>query len=223
MLHESSKFFTERTMRNLQLGHFTQTRYIFRSIDTMLACKLTLTYRKYHEMMDLRQLAITDKSFSYEEAEKMAGILNFICPCHHTPPSDLMHTQNEYADDAIKTYKEYTQFIELFKDRYFIPNAVESFCQTIYKTDGYYVFKMYSSLHYSLYTELLLSYQLDAISYNTIQAQFQDINLFNGRRSPLSFSKLKLFIKTMRQIVDAYKHIFCKFVSASVQSNDTSH
>ena len=105
MLHESSKFFTERTMRNLQLGHFTQTRYIFRSIDTMLACKLTLTYSKYHEMMDLRQLAITDKSYSYEEAENMAGILNFICPWHHTPPSDLIHTQNEYADEPLKRIK----------------------------------------------------------------------------------------------------------------------
>ena len=216
MLHETTNFFTERTLQNLQLSHVEQKRPIFRAIDTILACKLTLTYSKYHQMMDLRKLAISDNTYSYEDAEKMADMLNIIFPWHHTTPSDLIHTPEKYADDAITAYKEYHGYSELFKDSFFIPNVVEMFCHIIYKTGGYYTFKTYSSLQYSIYTEFLLLYQLELIDYTTLQAHFQDVNFYNGQKKPLSLFKIKQFIKTMNQIVDIYKQIFCKFVSTSV-------
>ena len=46
-----------------------------------------------------------------------------------------------------------------------------------------------------------------SIDYQTFTEQFQELKLFSGKREPLNGRELKLFIKTMRKIVDLYKKI----------------
>ena len=49
------------------------------------------------------------------------------------------------------------------------------------------------------------------IGYREFVDSFQEISLFNGKRSPLNGEKLKRYIRTMRQVVELYKEIFSEF------------
>lgn len=198
------KYFTEETMRHLRLGCIKKSRYLFRAVEAVLACKLTLTYGKYHQMRDLQNLAANDEPDAYEHAEVMAAFINQLPVGRHTTPSELYHTQEEYTDETIDAYKEYKNYCELFEDNYFKPAIVEQFCKIVYDADDYYAFKTYSNLYYSVYTEALLLYQMGSIDYLTFTQQFQTISLFDGRRKPLSSFGLKHFLRTMHKVVDLY-------------------
>lgn len=200
-------YFSEETMQHLKPRNATSYLRLRRSIEAMLACKLTLTYGKYSQMMDVRLLAMNDEAGSYKHAEVMADFLNQLAPWHFTSPSDLMHTQDEYVDDVISMYKEYKHYLELFEGDSFIPNVVKLFCETVYKADDYYTFKAFSNLYYSVYSEALLLFQFNMMDYYNFVEQFQEINLFEGKRKPLDGIKLKLYLKTMRDIVDLYKSL----------------
>ena len=50
-------------------------RHLQRSFDVTLACKLTFTYGKYHLMMLHRQLAMSEKRTSFQQAEKTADMM----------------------------------------------------------------------------------------------------------------------------------------------------
>ena len=169
-----------------------------------MACKLTLTYGKYSQMMDLRSLVISEETETYEHAEVMADLMNQMAPWQITSPSDLMHTQDEYVDEAISIYNEYKHYLELFEGDCFVPNVVNCFCKKVYEADDYYTFKAFSNLYYSVYAETLLLYQFGKIDYHSFVEQFQEISLFEGKRKPLDGKKLKLYIRTMRKIVDLY-------------------
>lgn len=197
-------YITEETMRHLRLGCIKKSRYLLRAVEAGLACKLTLTYGKYHQMRDLHQLATSDEPNSNEHAEVMAAFINQLPIGRHTTPSELYHTQEEYTDEAIDAYKEYKRYCELFEDKYFKPAIVEQFCKTVYDADDYYTFKVYSNLYYSVYAEALLLYQMGSIDYLAFTQQFQTISLFDGRRKPLSSFDLKLFLRTMHKVVDLY-------------------
>jgi len=80
----------------------------------MLACKLTLVYAQYHQMSDLQSLVASDYKESYEHAEIMASFLNQLLPSRPTSPSELMHSKEEYADEAIDRYKEYKHYLKLY-------------------------------------------------------------------------------------------------------------
>ena len=51
-------------------------RYLQRALDVTLACKLTLTYGKYHLIMLHRQLAMSEERTSFQQAERTADMMN---------------------------------------------------------------------------------------------------------------------------------------------------
>ena len=198
------KYFSEETMRHLRLDSIKKSRNLLRAVESILACKLTLTYGKYHQMRDLHQLATSDEPDSYEHAEVMAAFINQLPIGRHTTPSELYHTQEEYSDETIDAYKEYKHYCELLEDNYFKPPIVDHFCKMVYEADDYYTFKACSNLYYSVYAEALLLYQIGKIDYRTFTEQFQVISLFEGRKKPVCSSELKLFLRTMHKVVDLY-------------------
>ena len=58
-------YFTEKTMLRLILNNVIgSNRLILIAVEAMLACKLTLTYGIYHQMMDWRILAMSEETMS---------------------------------------------------------------------------------------------------------------------------------------------------------------
>lgn len=205
-------YFTEKTVRHLRPGAALGYRHLMRAMEVMLACQLTLTYGRYHIMMDLRQLALSEERMSYQQAEVMAGILSQMSLIE-TKPTDLLRSQDEEVNESIQTYEEYRHYLNLFKGGWFVPKVVEQFCEKVYDADDYYGFKAFCNLYYYVYAEELLLYQMGEIEYEEFVCNFQEISLFNGKPSPLTGEKLKRYIMTMRKMVDLYKEIFMEYCS----------
>jgi len=203
-------YFSEETVRHLRPSYGLGYRHLMRAMDAMLACQLTLTYGRYHFMMDLRQLAMSEERMSYQQAEIMAGILNQMS-LKETKPTDLLSSQDEEVDKTIQTYEEYCHYLNLFEGGWFVPKVVERFCERVYEADDYYGFKAFCNLYYYVYAEDLLLYQVGEIEYGEFVGIFQEISLYNGKHSPLTGEKLKRYIKTMRKVVGLYKEIFVEF------------
>ena len=108
-------YFSELTTIHLRPRFASTSRWLLRSVEAMLACKLTLVYGRYYMMMDLRSLVVSDYHDSYEHAEVMADFMNCLLPFQHTTPSDLMQSRESYADQSIDMYKEYKHYLELFE------------------------------------------------------------------------------------------------------------
>lgn len=201
-------YFTEATMLRLRPGNVLNYRLIMRSMKAMLACKLTLTYGQYHQMMDWRYLLISEERTTYFDAERMSDFLNQMIPYQHTSPMELMHSEDECVKESMDLYDKYKEYIKLFEGQGFAAEVVDRFCKKVYDTDDYYTFKAFCNLYYSVYAEVLLLYQLGGIDYQEFVSQFQEISLFEGKKRPLKGSDLKLYLKTMRKIVDLYINMY---------------
>lgn len=191
-------------MKHLILKNATRDRWLFRSLKAMIACKLTLVYGPYHMMSDLQSLAASGFQDTYEHAEILASFLTELVPSHPTTPSELMETVDDYCNEAIEEYKEYKHLLELLEGDCFYPKVAEKFCKKVYKARKYYTFKAFANLNYSIYAQVLLLYQISKIDYKTFIDQFQEYSLFSQKRKPLTLSELKLYIKTMSNVVDLY-------------------
>ena len=86
-----NKYFSKQTIKHLRLQDCLSARHRQRSLDITLACKLTLTYGKYHLMMDYRELFMSKYQMTYQEAERQAEIMNWITIVHHSA-SDFLNT-----------------------------------------------------------------------------------------------------------------------------------
>ena len=209
-MEKKLSYFTEETMKHLILKNSTRNRWLFRSLKAMIACKLTLVYGPYHMMSDLHSLAASGYQDTYEHAEILASFLSQLIPSHPTTPSELMETTDDYSNEAIEKYKEYKRLLELLEGDCFYPKVAEKFCKKVYKARNYYTFKAFANLNYSIYAQALLLYQISKIDYKTFVDQFQEINLFEQKRKPLTLSRLKLYIRTMSKVVDLYFNLLAK-------------
>lgn len=209
-MEKKLSYFTEETMKHLILKNSTRVRWLFRSLKAMIACKLTLVYGPYHMMSDLQSLAASGYQDTYEHAEILASFLSQLIPSHPTTPSELMETTDDYSNEAIEKYKEYKRLLELLEGDCFYPKVAEKFCKKVYKARNYYTFKAFANLNYSIYAQALLLYQISKIDYKTFVDQFQEINLFEQKRKPLTLSRLKLYIRTMSKVVDLYFNLLAK-------------
>ena len=212
-------YFSELTTIHLRPRFASTSRWLLRSVEAMLACKLTLVYGRYHMMMDLRSLAISEEQESYEHAESMASLLNQLLPFHHTTPSDLLKSREAYTDESIDTYKEYNQYLELFEGEGFLSEVAKQFCKTVYDADDYYTFKAFSNLNYGVYAETLLLYQFEKMDYPTFMDQFQEISLFERKRKPLKSSAFKLYLRTMHKVVDLYESLLKDYLTQRTFDN----
>lgn len=144
-------YFTEETLNHLCLQQGLSARHRQRSLDITLACKLTLTYGKYHLMMDYRQLAMSNHQMTYQEAECQAEMMNQITIVHHSA-ADFLDTPDDRVNDSIDTYKEYKLLLEEYSDEVFVPAVVEEFCKRVYEDDEHFIFfKPFCNLYFSVY------------------------------------------------------------------------
>ena len=212
-------YFSELTTIHLRPRFASTSRWLLRSVEAMLACKLTLVYGRYHMMMDLRSLVVSDYHESYEHAEVMADFMNSLLPFQHTTPSDLMQSRESYADQSIDMYKEYKHYLELFEGEGFLSEVAKQFCKTVYDADDYYTFKAFSNLNYSVYAETLLLYQFEKMDYPTFVDRFQEISIFERKRKPLKSSAFKLYLKTMHKVVELYKSLLNDYLTQRTFDN----
>ena len=103
-------YFSKETIDHLRPQQGLSERYQQRAIDVTLAAKLTLTYGKYHLAMLHRELFMSEERTSYQQAERMAGMMNQITIIHSSP-SDFLQTKEESVDGCIDTYKEFKQLV----------------------------------------------------------------------------------------------------------------
>ena len=206
-------YFSEITTIHLMPRFASSSRWLLRSVEAMLACKLTLVYGSYHMMMDLQSLVVSDYHESYEHAEVMADFMNCLLPFQHTTSSDFMQSRESYADQSIDMYKEYKHYLELFEGEGFLPVVAKQFCKTVYNADDYYTFKAFSNLNYGVYAETLLLYQFEKMDYPTFVNRFQEISIFERKRKPLNSSTFKLYLKTMPKVVELYKTLLNEYLT----------
>ena len=144
-----SNYFSEETLSHLKLQHGLSERYCQRAQDVTLACKLTHVYGKYHLVMLLTQLAMSEERTTYQQAERQAAMMNQMT-LFHSSPSDFMHTQEESTDESIDTYLEYKRMVEEYSDEQFVPSVVEQFCKMVYEDDDHFIFLSLSATYFSL-------------------------------------------------------------------------
>ena len=208
-------YFTEKTVNNIRHQRNLSLRHQLRSLEITLACKLALTYGKYHLMMLHRQLAMSEERISYQQAERMADIMNKITIIHSSP-TDFLHTQEQSTDDSIDVYMEYKQLVAEYSDEHFEPAIVDQFCKTVYEDEEHFIFfKPFCNLDFSVYADALLWYQQGKIDYDEFCVQFQELSWMDGKRKPLNRSMLKMYIMSMREVVELYKRLkniqFCGY------------
>ena len=205
-----SDYFSEKTLSHLKLQQGLSERYQRRAIDVTLACKLTHVYGKYHLTMLHRQLAMSEEETNYQQAERQAEMMNQMT-LFHSSPSDFLHTQDESTDESIDTYKEYKQLVEEYSDEQFLPCVVEQFCKMVYEDDDHFIFfKPFCNLYFSVYADALLWYQQGKIDYKTFCMEFQELSWMDGKRTPLNSRKLRMYIMSMREVVEEYKELMNK-------------
>ena len=201
------EYLTEKTLRTLKIYQGINPKYCQRSLDVTLACKLTLTYGKYHLMMLHRQLSMSEERTSFQQAERTADMMNKMT-VFHSSPTDFLHTQEQSTDESIDVYKEYKQLVTEYSDEHFEPAIVDQFCKTVYEDDEHFIFfKPFCNLYFSVYADALLWYQQGKIDYNEFCMQFQELSWMDGHRTPLDGKRLKMYIMSMREVVEVYKSI----------------
>ena len=201
------RYFSEETLSHLKPQQGLFERYQRRALDVTLVCKLTHAYGKYHLAMLHRQLAMSEEKTTYQQAERQAAIMNQIT-LFHSSPSDFLHTQEESTDESIDTYLEYKQLLEEYRDEQFVPSVVERFCKMVYEDNDHFIFfKPFCNLYFSVYADALLRYQQGKIDYATFCMEFQELSWMDGSRTPLNGKRLKMYIMSMREVVEAYKKL----------------
>ena len=174
-----------------------------------LAAKLTLTYGKYHLAMLHRQLAMSEEQTTYQQAEQQAAMMNQMT-IFHSSPADFMHTQEESTDESIATYREFKRLVEEYADEHFVLTVAEDFCKRVYEDEEHFIFfKTFCNLYYSVYADALLWYQQGRIDYDTFCQEFQELSWTNGKRTPLNGRRLRMYIMSMQEVVEAYKKLSC--------------
>lgn len=200
-------YFSETTLCHLKLQQDITLRHFQRALDVTLACKLTLTYGKYHLMMLHRQLAMSEERTSFQQAERTADIMNKMT-VFHSSPSDFLHTQEQSMDESIDVYKEYKQLVAEYSDEHFEPAIVDQFCKTVYEDEEHFIFfKPFCNLYFSVYADALLWYQQGKIEYDEFCMQFQELSWMDGHRTPLDGKRLKMYVMSMQEVVEAYHRI----------------
>lgn len=206
-------YFSENTLRHLKMQQGITLWHLQRALDVTLACKLTLTYGKYHLMMLHRQLAMSEERTSFQQAERTADMMNNMT-VFHSSPTDFLHTQEQSTDESIDVYKEYKQLVAEFSDEHFKPAIVDQFCKTVYEDEEHFIFfKPFCNLYFSVYADALLWYQQGKIDYDEFCMQFQELSWMDGHRTPLDGKRLKMYIMSMREVVDWYKELKKQSVS----------
>lgn len=200
-------FFSKETIEHLRFQQGLSERYQRRAQDVTLAYKLTHTYGKYHLAMLHRELAMSEEQTTYQQAERLAEMMNQMT-LFHSSSSDFLHTQEESIDESIDTYLEYKKLVEEYADEQFVPSVVNQFCKMVYEDDDHFIFfKPFSNLYFSVYADALLWYQQGKIDYKTFCTEFQEPSWMDGRRTPLDGKRLKMYIMSMREVVEAYKRL----------------
>ena len=200
-------YFSKKTVCHLKIHQGMSTRHLQRALDVTLACKLTLTYGKYHLMMLHRQLAMSEEQTSFQQAERTADMMNKMT-IFHSSPTDFLHTQEQSADESIDVYKEYKQLVAEYSDEHFEPAIVDQFCKMVYEDEDHFIFfKPFCNLYFSVYADALLWYQQGKIDYDEFCMQFQELSWIDGSCTPLDGKRLKMYIMSMREVVEMYKSI----------------
>lgn len=203
----NTQYFSKTTLSHLMPQQGLLERYQCRAIDVTLAAKLTLTYGKYHLAMLHRQLAMSEERATYQQAERSAAMMNQMT-IFHSSPADFMHTQEESTDESIATYREFKRLVEEYADEQFVPAVVEQFCKMVYEDEDHFIFfKPFCNLYFSVYADALLWYQQGKIEYDEFCMQFQEQSWMDGHRTPLDGKRLKMYIMSMREVVEAYHRI----------------
>ncbi len=133
-----------------------------------------------------RELVMSEERTTYQQAERQAEMMNQIT-VFQSSPLDFLHTQEQSTDESIETYKEFKRLMEEYSDEQFVPSIVEQFCKRVYEDDDNFIFfKPFCNLYFSVYADALLMYQQG----------------LDGKR-------LKMYIMSMREVVEAYKKLLC--------------
>ncbi len=207
-------YFSETTLCRLKMQQGLSLQHLQRALDVTLACKLTLTYGKYHLMMLHRQLAMSEGRTSFQQAERTADMMNQIT-IFHSSPTDFLRTQEQSTDESIDVYKEYKQLVAEYSDEHFEPAIVDQFCKMVYEDEEHFrqlvlttvFFKPFCNLYFSVYADALLWYQQGKIECDEFCMQFQELSWMDGHRTPLDGKRLKMYIMSMREVVEVYKSI----------------
>ena len=202
-----NNYFSKKTLSHLKPQQGLSERCQQRALNVTLACKLTHVYGKYHLAMLHRELAMSEGQTTYQQAERTADMMNKMT-VFHSSSSDFLQTQEQCTDESIDTYKEFKRLVEEYADEQFVPSIVELFCKMAYEDEGHFIFfKPFCNLYFSVYADALLWYQQGKIDYNEFCMQFQELSWMDGRRTPLDGKRLKMYIMSMREVVEVYKSI----------------
>lgn len=157
-----------------------------------------------------RQLAMSEEQTTYQQAERQAEMMNQMT-LFHSSPSDFLHAKDESTDESIDTYKDYKQLLEENSDEQFVPRVVDQFCKMVYEDDEHFIFfKPFCNLYFSVYADALLRYQQGKTDYTTFRMEFQELSWMDGRRTQLNSRKLRMYIMSMREVVNFYKSLCTK-------------
>lgn len=201
-----TNFFTEKTLRNIQIRHAITRRRQGRRIWIQLACHVFYLYDVYCLMRNTAATVKTpDNETSIEEQEEFLMFANKFLGTEFGL-SDFYVDPDKNADEAILYYQTYKDLMKIFDGEIFKASVAEKLFEEMYND-----MEDFSIIHivyhyYSKVADQILPYMCEKIDYNTFKQNVLAIKIIPNQRT-LDGAMLKDMIKAGEKFVSRYFEI----------------
>lgn len=161
-----------------------------------MTCYLVLAF--YDFAMREMQSSLIGSKMSFKDAENMAGFLSSITKSN-VSPNELIHTDDELSDGALKNHDEYMDICRLMeRDIGISRKTIESVFRMLYHNPpkGMATFRMFATTTYQGFCTDLLCFALGDYPKEEMIRRFKEYDL-SGKSFTPSKHKVRLFIKQM--------------------------
>ena len=199
-----AKYFSEQTMRRIQIINADTPRLLARRRWIQLACDLAIAYSYYSAMRTAGENA-NEEMPELEDLEEALPLFNQ-CLGVDLTLSDIYETHQNGVDNSIAYYKLYKNTLRILDGKLFKPALAEQLFKELY--EEYTDVPLIGLIHkyYSEVAQQILQYMCENIDYDTFMTTLLNTKTFEYQ-NPMDGQVLKTMIKTCIKWVIRYLQI----------------
>ena len=198
-----AKYFSEQTMRRIQIINADTAHLLGRRRWIQLACDLAITYYYYSAMRTAGENA--EELPELEEIEDVLPLFNQ-CLGVDVSLSELYDAHLNGADNSITYYKLYKDTLRILDGKMFKPALAEQLFKELYEEYSEIPFIGLIHQYYSEVARLILQYMCENIDYDTFMTTLMNTKTFEHQR-PMDGQVLRTMIRTGEKWVNRYLQI----------------
>lgn len=201
-----AKFFTEKTLRNIQIMHVDTIRHRERLLWIELACNISISFDMYCQMkVTAKTLKKSDDDMTIDEWEEFLTFTNELWGTEYGL-SNLYVDPDKNADEAIIYYNCYKNIMKTLESRIFKASVAEKLFEEMYNDMHGFNVPMIMNHYYSQIALQVLSYMCKRKDYKTFKQNVLAIKIIPNQR-PLDGAMLKEMLKAGMEFVSRYLEI----------------